>query len=388
MSMKRASCLGCLTMAFVSALIGFLLVVAMGAFQISQAQAADCGGTGAAGGSGGGSTVDTLTADQINNAKAIIGVGKGKGIPVYGQLIAVTTAIGESNLVVLDHGDAAGPDSRGLFQQRTSWGPLSVRMDPAGSANLFYNALLRVSGWEQMTVTQAAHTVQVNQDPNYYTKYVAEGQAILAKYGDAPAVVMSGPTYGGGTSTAGGPAGGCAGGYVNPIKNGWYAPARIDQGTDWLPSAATVPVIAIGNAQITYAQSSGTGWPRHSERPFDNAGGCVVYKLLDGRLAGKYIYVCEDVDPVVTVGQKVAAGQTIANAHYDPPNGCCWTEWGWASGAGPSPLTPYTSTDPNGYCTPGGIAFARLIHNIGGPWATVGVCPQPAGSFGAQPEYP
>ena len=386
MSLKRASCFGCLTMAFVSALIGFLLVVAIGAFQIQQAQAADCSGTGGGAGGGGGSTVDTLTADQIHNAEVIIGVGKGKGIPVYGQLIAVTTAIGESNLVVLDHGDAAGPDSRGLFQQRDSWGPLSVRMDPAGSANLFYNALLKVSGWENMTVTEAAHTVQVNQDPNYYTKYVAEGQAILTKYGgdaQSPPIVMSGPTYGGGTATGTGGAGGCAGGYVNPIKNGWYAPARIDQGTDWLPQAPTVPVIAIGNAQITFAQSSGTGWPRHADH--DNAGGCVVYKLLDGRLAGKYIYVCEDVDPLVTVGQNVTAGQTIANAHAD--TNCCWTEWGWSSGPGPSPLTPYGS-NPDGYCTAGGVAFARLIHNIGGPWATVDVCPYPAGSFGAQPEYP
>ena len=47
----------------------------------------------------------------------------------------------ESSLRNVDHGDTAGPDSRGLFQQRDGWGPLDVRMDPAGAAGLFYAAL-------------------------------------------------------------------------------------------------------------------------------------------------------------------------------------------------------------------------------------------------------
>ena len=42
----------------------------------------------------------------------------GKGVlRAVGNLIALTTAMGESTLRVLDYGDLAGPDSGGLFQQ-------------------------------------------------------------------------------------------------------------------------------------------------------------------------------------------------------------------------------------------------------------------------------
>lgn len=50
------------------------------------------------------------------------------------------TAMGPSSLTVVDHGDAAGPDSRGLFQQRASWGTYAHRMNPAKSAAQFYQA--------------------------------------------------------------------------------------------------------------------------------------------------------------------------------------------------------------------------------------------------------
>ena len=36
------------------------------------------------------------------------------------QAIGVMTAMGEYSLQVLEYGDAAGPDSRGLFQQRAN----------------------------------------------------------------------------------------------------------------------------------------------------------------------------------------------------------------------------------------------------------------------------
>lgn len=375
---KRLGRFGCLISVFCSTIIGFLFIAA---FSATQSSAASCGDLSGGTGAGAGGSAGSLNTDQVHNAQVIIGVGKGKNVPQYGIEIAIATAIGESQLVVLGHGDLAGPDSRGLFQQRESWGPLAVRMDAAGSANLFYNALLKVPGWEQMSVTQAAHTVQVNQDPNYYAKYVPEAQAILAQYGNAPAITVAGPSYGG----PGAAGGGCGdAGYINPIKPEWYSPARIDMGTDWLPKLPDTPVLAIGKAQITYSQTSGTGWPRYVGTPNDGRGGCVVYKLLEGKLVGKFIYVCENLDPTVKVGDQVAAGQTIAMSHS---GGCCWTEWGWASGPGPSPLTPYNGAK-DGTCTAGGIAFSRFLHNMGAPWNPIDVCSSPAGSFGSQPEYP
>lgn len=124
--------------------------------------------------------INGFTGEQLKNAGGIVNAGDAIGVPAYGINIAVMTAIGESGLRVLDYGDTVGPDSRGLFQQRNSWGPLSVRMDPTGSATLFFQRLIKVPGWQGMTPTQAAHAVQINADENFYTKYWTAAQSIVA----------------------------------------------------------------------------------------------------------------------------------------------------------------------------------------------------------------
>src|SRR3712207_5748235 len=85
---------------------------------------------------------------QLDNARAILGAGHELGLSLRDQTIGVMTAMGESSLRVLDHGDKAGPDSRGLFQQRDNgaWGTLAQRMDPGASATSFFTALQRVGG--------------------------------------------------------------------------------------------------------------------------------------------------------------------------------------------------------------------------------------------------
>lgn len=116
-------------------------------------------------------SVGSYGAEQVRNAALIVNAGKEMGVSARGQQIAVMTAMGESTLTVLDHGDRAGPDSRGLFQQRDSWGTYAERMDPTTSAKLFYARLVEVDGWEAMTPTTAAHKVQRNADPDHYTKW-------------------------------------------------------------------------------------------------------------------------------------------------------------------------------------------------------------------------
>src|SRR5664280_329970 len=122
-----------------------------------------------------------LSADQLHNAGTVIAVGQAMGFDVRGQTIGVMVALGESGLVNIDVGDAAGPDSRGLFQQRAEgWGSYQDRMDPATASRSFYAALQRVDGWEAMSPTGAAHTVQRNADPNYYARYFDEAGQIVA----------------------------------------------------------------------------------------------------------------------------------------------------------------------------------------------------------------
>ena len=120
-----------------------------------------------------------FSAEQLTNAAYIMNAAAALGLDRDGQVIGVMTAIGESSLTVIDHGDTAGPDSRGLFQQRDSWGSLAVRMDPTTSATLFFQGLQKVSNWQSLEPTLAAHKVQRNADPYHYEKFFAAADRIV-----------------------------------------------------------------------------------------------------------------------------------------------------------------------------------------------------------------
>ncbi|UYY83709.1 CHAP domain-containing protein (plasmid) [Arthrobacter sp. YA7-1] len=126
------------------------------------------------------------TGEQLKNAALVINAGKALGLSARGQTIGVMTAMGESGLRVLDHGDGPGPDSRGLFQQRDNgaWGSYPDRMDPTTSATNFFKALQKVSGWEQLEPTMAAHRVQRNADPYHYQAYWPAAVEVVAALGD------------------------------------------------------------------------------------------------------------------------------------------------------------------------------------------------------------
>jgi len=123
------------------------------------------------------------SSEQMTNAAAIVDAGKKLGLSVRDQTIGVMTALGESSLTVVDHGDVAGPDSRGLFQQRANgaWGTLADRMDPTTSATSFFTALAGVAGRDAMAPTLVAHAVQRNADPNHYAKYWDDAVAIVSR---------------------------------------------------------------------------------------------------------------------------------------------------------------------------------------------------------------
>jgi len=137
--------------------------------------------------------------EQLKNAALVINAGKALGLSARGQTIGVMTAMGESGLLVLDHGDGPGPDSRGLFQQRDNgaWGSYQDRMNPSASATNFFKALQNVSGWEQLEPTTAAHRVQRNADPFHYQPYWPAAVEVVAALGDVAI------TDAGGTSSCG-----------------------------------------------------------------------------------------------------------------------------------------------------------------------------------------
>lgn len=118
--------------------------------------------------------------EQLANAAAIVSTGKSMGASDRDVIIGLMTAMQESMLKNINYGDAAGPDSRGLFQQRDSWGPLAVRMNPSGAARLFFQQLLAVKGREELPLTLAAQKVQRSAHPEAYAKWEDEARAILA----------------------------------------------------------------------------------------------------------------------------------------------------------------------------------------------------------------
>ena len=102
-------------------------------------------------------------ATQIGNAQIILDVAMNRKLGDHAGAIGIMTAITESTLNNVAYGDAMGPASRGLFQQMGPWGPLAVRMDPAGAAALFYDTMIFQSDWATNTPWVVAQKVQQSQ---------------------------------------------------------------------------------------------------------------------------------------------------------------------------------------------------------------------------------
>lgn len=136
---------------------------------------------------------DRFDASQIANVKTVVSTAKSLGLDGRAARIAVVAAVGESDLTNLDHGDTAGPDSRGLFQQRPSqgWGTEAQTMDPAYATTSFLTGprhdraggLVAVAGWAQLSETEAIHRVQRNADPNHYARFAARADAAIKSAG-------------------------------------------------------------------------------------------------------------------------------------------------------------------------------------------------------------
>lgn len=139
-----------------------------------------------------GSRKADLATDQAANAALITAVAVRRGLPPRAASIALATAMQESKLRNIGHGDKAGPDSRGLFQQRPSqgWGTEEQVMDPYYSTGAFYDALVKIPGYESLEVTAAAQQVQRSAYPAAYAEHEDMGRAFAsALTGQSPAAL-------------------------------------------------------------------------------------------------------------------------------------------------------------------------------------------------------
>lgn len=135
-----------------------------------------------------------LEPDQADTAALLAGISLQRGLPARATTIALATGLQESKLRNIDHGDR---DSVGIFQQRPSqgWGTVEQIMDPVFSTNAFFDALVRVDGFADLPITEAAQAVQRSGFPEAYAQHEARARAwASAMYGyDAAAVTCTLP---------------------------------------------------------------------------------------------------------------------------------------------------------------------------------------------------
>ena len=163
--------------------------------------------------------------------------------------------------------------------------------------------------------------------------------------------------------------------YVNPLHlvAGLQA-SRIDMGVDYSGSG---PIVAVGRAQVvtaTYVPGPESCWGKTCAPA---PGGWVVYRLLDGPFAGKYVYAVENITPRVKAGQIVQRGHTIAILHPGSPN----LEIGWAAGRKAETLAvarhhQCACTDPGGWSSIEGRNFNELLVWLGAPSGYLTSTPQ------------
>lgn len=304
----KAAALGAgalMPLALVAALTGFAATIGS-----DDDAAAVCGATGpalvAAAPAG---SVAGYSGEQLEHAATILRAGADLGVSAHGQTVAVMTAMGESTLRNVDRGDAAGPDSRGLFQQRANgaWGSYADRMDPYTAASNFYRALLRVPGWETLPPTFAANRTQRNADPWHYERF----------WGPATQVVAA---LGGGVAPAGDAGGGVPCQSVPVLAGsataaGWTLPAvgRFSSGYGPRGGAAHngVDIAApLGTPIVAAAAGVVVGVCTTNRSPCTGYGSLVTVDH-GGGVVTRYAHM-RGSDVVVRAGDRVTAGQQLA----------------------------------------------------------------------------
>ena len=130
----------------------------------------------------------SFSPEQVANAALIAAISDKRGLPPRAASIAIATAIQESKLRNLNYGDR---DSIGLFQQRPSmkvWGTREQILDPVHSTNAFYDALIKIDGYESMVITEVAQLVQKSGYPDAYADHEQEGRILASTLrGQSPA---------------------------------------------------------------------------------------------------------------------------------------------------------------------------------------------------------
>lgn len=121
----------------------------------------------------------SFSPEQTANASTITVIALKRDLPARAATVANATAIVESKLRNIKYGDR---DSLGLFQQRPSqgWGTAEQVLDPIYATNKFYDALIKVKGYQGMEITKVAQEVQRSGFPEAYADHEEEGRILAS----------------------------------------------------------------------------------------------------------------------------------------------------------------------------------------------------------------
>ena len=215
-----------------------------------------------------------LATDQAANAALISAVAVRRGLPARAASIALATAMQESKIRNIGHGDKAGPDSRGLFQQRPSqgWGTTEQVMDPYHASNAFYDALVKVAGYETLEITAAAQRVQRSAYPDAYAQHEVMARAFASS--------LTGQTAAGLDCTLRDPdAAGDPAAVAERLAADFGLPAATEGSSVVLDADGTrawaVAHWAVANAKalsVTEVQAEGLRWTREARDGWQPAG--------------------------------------------------------------------------------------------------------------------
>ncbi|MEU6246131.1 M23 family metallopeptidase [Glycomyces sp. NPDC047010] len=304
--MKRLLVIGVL----IAVVAAGCMIVALGAVQQDRHHAIGAGGSCSAGdvdledvaaalGDGYGTT-------QAGHAATIWETAAGRGLPEQAVVVALATAMQESGIRVLANpavpasydlphdGEGFDHDSIGIYQQRPHWGPVQVLMDPAGSAGLFFDALERIDGWEDLPVTVAAQKVQVSAYPDAYADDEAGARAAVKAIGTCE--------------------------WIHPVEgfgvnSGWRTSERPQHnGVDLGAPRGTAILAASAGEVVTVVCNAHNGAGRQLSCDVDGSPiimGCGWYVEIAhaGGVLTRYCHMGSR--PSVSVGDRVAAGDLL-----------------------------------------------------------------------------
>ncbi|MGY3056157.1 murein DD-endopeptidase MepM/ murein hydrolase activator NlpD [Streptomyces sp. TE3672] len=239
--------------------------------------------------------------EQKRNASVITNVARSRGLPPRAAVIGVATAIQESMLKNIRHGDR---DSQGLFQQRPSqgWGTVAQVTDPIHASNSFFERLAKVDKWQTKPLTQAAQNVQRSGFPDAYAKWEKTAGELVVKSWGKKAVLST--TSGCDAVKNAANSTDAKGGWALPVENSRVTTPYKAGGGMW--SSGSHTGIDFPVATNTRVQAVGTGTV--VEAGWGGAyGNNVVIKMSDG----KYTQYGHLSKVTVIKGQTVKARQQI-----------------------------------------------------------------------------